>query len=131
MTVRHALPWQLILADLALILFLVSLAALAGLRANNIETQGSRDISVAAAQTLFRPSEDGVDISEWLATQDIDPRATLTVFARYSSADQAKSWRQAERLAEAARAIDVPVRVVLTPAERSDTYASLAFDAPR
>lgn len=130
MTNRHTLPWQLILADLALILFLVSLAALAAMSARPAKAPSPRDIAIAPAQALYRPSANLPGIGEWLDDQAIDPRATLSVFAYYREADRSASWAEARRLADAARARGVPVRVVLTPAERTDIYASLAFDAP-
>ncbi len=130
MTIRHALPWQLILADLALILFLVSLAALAGM--GTIQAGKPRDgetIAVAPAQALYRPAANVPEIGEWLDDQAIDPRATLSVFARYRTEDKEASWAEARRLAETAQMRGVAVRVVLTPAEQTDVYASLAFDA--
>ncbi len=136
MTMRHALPWQLILADLALILFLVALSALVGLKNEagmrpDLVPLRERDIAVAPAQALFRPTQSTPDIGQWLSELNVDPRATLTVFARYRGDDPTASWQEAQDMAKAARELDVPVRVVLTPAEQDDVYASLAFDEPR
>lgn len=131
MTSRQAMPWQLILADLALILFLVSLAALAGMRSANPVAEPPTSVAVAPAQALYRPSNNVPEIGDWLDDQAVDPRATLSVFARYRAEDEAESWAEARRLADAARSRGVPVRVVMTPADSTDLYASLAFDAQR
>lgn len=123
--------WQLILADLALILFLVTLSALAaapteppeGLRGNALTPQ------FAPAQALFRPEPLGPSLSQWLAARPHDSRATLTIFAQASAADSDPVWAQAQALAADASAQGFAVRVFVTQGESSDLYASLAYDA--
>lgn len=146
--------WELILADLALILFLVTLAALAsfpeGGRANDAsetgasETGGSetgagetgglgagdtaRQARFAPSQALYRPGPGAPPLAQWLARQAPDPRATLTIYARHTGADEAASWAKARALAQEARGARVAVRVVI---ERVDAARGVDGDADR
>lgn len=124
---RHAPGWQLILADLALILFLVTLAALAATPSVR-PRMGSNDPQIAAAQALYRPDPEGPSLAEWLATQQPDPRATLTIMAQFSEGDERSVWEQAQNAAGRAAGHGFAVRVVITKGEASDIYASLAYD---
>lgn len=137
MIMRSSHGWQLILADLSLILFLVTLTALVGTSIEDIEEAetGAPDSlpnspHVAPAQALFRKVEGGPDLGEWLGEQAADPRATLTIIAQHNEADRDAVWQEAQNWAQTARGSKVAVRVVITRAEASDLYASLAYDAP-
>jgi hypothetical protein len=132
--------WQLILADLALILFLLTLSALPAAEAESgrkLADRGARGeetravparTEIAAAQALFRPVADGPSLSEWLASQPRDPRTTLTVFARYRPGGEAAAWDAARSLAAGAAGSGVPVRTIITAGAETDLYASLAYD---
>jgi hypothetical protein len=133
--------WQLILADLALILFLLALSALPAAeaetgkklveaRARSEDVRHSLKFEIASAQALFRPVEGGPSLSEWLASQPRDPRATLTVFVRHRPGDDGEAWRSARSLVREAEASGVAVRTVIAAGEGADIYASLAYDAP-
>ncbi len=136
----RAPSWQLILADLALILFLVTLSALANEAAHEssddprspADSADRQQIApqIAASQALFRPTPLGPSIEEWLREQSADPRATLTIFAQHQAADEAAIWDQAQALASNAELAGFAVRVVITQGQDSDVYASLAYDAP-
>ncbi len=136
MSLRDPSGWQLILADLALILFLVTIAALANTadRPDSQDTRSGEDTggaSVAPSQALFRPGTDVPSIEQWLARQPRDPRATLSIIATHRAGEDQKAWEAAQKLATQARETGVAVRVLVQPGDRSDLYASLAFDAPR
>ncbi len=131
--------WQLILADLALILFLLTLSALpaaeaevgrklADRAAREKDLRHSYKPEIAAAQALFRPVAGGPSLTEWLASQPRDPRATLTVFARHLPGDEAAAWNAAAALADDAQASGVAVRTIITAGRHGDLYASLAYD---
>jgi hypothetical protein len=132
--------WQLILADLALILFLLALSALpaaeaesgrrlADAEARERDALGVIQPEVAPAQALFRPISGGPSLGEWLAAQGPDPRATLTIFAVHIGGSEAAAWQRAEALAAEARASGVAVRVIITAGMHEEAYASLAYDA--
>ncbi len=129
---RRVPSWQLILADLALILFLVTLSALAGEAADELAPQARGDaadvLQVAQAQALFRPDPLGPTLAEWLAEQSPDPRATLTIFAAFSPDERDSVWEIAQALANDAQRTGFGVRVVMEQRETSDIYASLAYD---
>lgn len=131
--------WQLILADLALILFLLTLSALPAaeaetgrrLAARAVQEKGAREETqpeIAPAQALFRPVPGGPGLSAWLAAQSPDPRATLTIFATHKPGGEAAAWTRAEALAAEARATGARVRTIITAGEEAEIYASLAYD---
>jgi len=144
---KRALPtghgaqgWQVILADLALILFLLTLSALPAVEAQSGQRLADRNArkedlkdrrqpEIAPAQALFRPISGGPDIAAWLAAQPRDPRATLTVFARYRPGEESAAWEAAAAIARKAATSGVPVRTIITAGDETDLYASLAYDA--
>jgi len=132
--------WQLIFADLALILFLLTLSALpaaeatsrqrlADTDARESEAKGALRPEVAPAMALFRPVAGGPSLGAWLAAQAPDPRATLTVFATHTQGGEAAAWARAEALATEARASGARVRTIISAGTAEDIYASLAYDA--
>jgi len=129
---RTSSNWQLILADLALILFLVALIALIG---------GDADEAEAAAPTvqpdfqepahaIYRPAPDAPPLQDWLAQQSLDPRAMLTISVSHQPGQSDEAWASAWDLAQGARASGVAVRVVIEEGETEEILATLAFDAP-
>lgn len=131
--------WQLVLADLALILFLVTLTAL--VNSDSMEDSlatGSPSAQsqaappsapyVAPAQALFRPTSRGPTLTQWLAEQPADPRTTLTIIAQHSGPDQDLMWQNAQTMASSIAGSKVRIRVVITSGATSDLYASLAYD---
>jgi len=138
---RGGHAWQLILADLALILFLLTLSALPAAEAETARGLASRAVQektaraaveaeVAAAQALFRPVPGGPALGDWLAAQAPDPRATLTIFAVHAPGGEAAAWARAEALASEARARGTRVRTIISAGSSADIYASLAYDTP-
>ena len=121
--------WQLVLADLALILFLVTLTALVNSSSKSDELL-IRAPYPAPAQALFRPTSRGPTLSEWLTEQPEDPRLTLTIIAQHSGEDRELMWDNAQLLAASVAGAQIGVRVIITKAEQSDLYASLAYDQP-
>jgi hypothetical protein len=132
--------WQLILADLALIFFLLMLTALpaaeaetgrplADKAARGEETQAPGGAEIAASQALYRPVAGGPSLAAWLAAQQPDPRATLTVFAQVRRGEESAAWGAARALVEDAAASGVTVRTIITVGDEADLYASLAYDA--
>jgi hypothetical protein len=121
--------WQLVLADLTLILFLVTLTALVD-SSDREEDVAAHGGYVAPAQALFRPSARGPSLADWLEEQPADPRTTLTIIAQYSGADQEPMWQNAQVMAASVAGSNVKVRVIISRGKQSDLYASLAYDDP-
>lgn len=138
-TPRGGHGWQLILADLALILFLLTLSALPAAEATSgkrladsdateKDAKGGLKPEVAAAQALFRPVPGGPSLAAWLAAQAPDPRTTLTIFVSHTAGSEADAWARAEELASEARASGARVRTIIMVGGEEDLYASLAYD---
>jgi hypothetical protein len=132
--------WQLILADLALILFLLTLSALPSAEATSgrrladsgareTEIKGPLQPEIAPAQALYRPLPKGPSLSQWLAAQAPDPRATLTIIAAHRPGGEGAAWTRAQALAKEARAAGTQVRTIITVGAEDEIYASLAYDA--
>lgn len=124
--------WQFILADLALILFLLALTALPIDAPGAAGARGApTDPMIAPAQALYRPVPGGPGLGRWLADQPHDPRATVTIFARYAPGGERGAWDAAEALAREAAISGLAVRTIISDGEQPDLYASLAYDTPR
>lgn len=125
--------WQFILADLALILFLLTLTALPiDADPGAAAERGARpDDVIAPAQALYRPVPGGPGLARWLADQPHDPRATVTIFARHAPGGERAAWDGAAELAREAGASGLAVRTIIAGGEQPDLYASLAYDTPR
>lgn len=127
MSRRPAPSWQVILADLALILFLTVLAGFAAVRSR--ESAREEDIVIAGAQAVYRRTPD-VSLADWLAQQQVDHRMQLTIFARYAAGERMQVWENARTLMAEAQGAGFTTRVILEPGQESEAYAVLAYDAP-
>ena len=133
---RIAGGWQTTMADLALILFIVSVAGLQTARAGKDGTDDNADNAEHAppAQAeplaLYRAGEGAPPLGDWLAEQAPDPRQNLTIVATYRPGDAEGAARQAIALARQADARQQPARIVLEPGETARVTASLAYDQP-
>jgi hypothetical protein len=128
---RASSTWQLILADLALILFLVALTALLFDKDEAVAAPFALQPTgeIAPSQSLFRPSASGPSLTQWLAQQERDPRATLTIIALVSDPENKEDWSQAQRLASEASKSGMRVRTVILQGRESEIYATLGYDA--
>ena len=128
--IRSATSWHLILADLALILFLMAAAALE--KDDSVASPEGADIvpPIEASQALYRAGPGLVTLAQWLDQQPRDPRAALTVVALHAPGDEDRAWTEARAMEQVATAQGVRVRAIIRPAMQSDIYASLAFDQP-
>lgn len=125
--------WHFILADLSLILFLLTLRGFASVADQSPGTEqpseAGPEVTIAPSQAIFRPVPGGPNIAEWLASQSQDDRATLTIFARYVPGGETEAWQQASRLAQEAEQRKVATRMILSQGSDADLYASLAYDS--
>jgi hypothetical protein len=136
MIARTGSGWQYILADLSLILFMVTAAALASTDDAPAQAQpaaraaGGRPLSPQAAPlALYRAAPGAPPLGQWLRGQSADARQQLTIIAQYASGDQARALSQAAALAQDAGEAGLRARIVVEPGP-GGTTASLAFDAP-
>lgn len=139
MMARAGSGWQYILADLSLILFMVTAAALAS--AEDAPQPAPRPAAsgpaaVADAQpvsaqgevlALYRAAPGAPPLGRWLRDQAADPRQQLTIVAQYRPGDQAAALRQAGALAADAGEAGLRARIIIEPGQ-GGTTAALAFD---
>ncbi|MEO0032283.1 MAG: hypothetical protein RIS94_2041 [Pseudomonadota bacterium] len=135
-----ASSWQTILADLALILFLVTASALA----NAPDAPLGPDTSPPPARPAPKPAApspraepvgvwtDGPGappLAQWLAASAADPRLRVTIAVRYARDSRAAALARAARLGEAAGPRAATARMVVEPGSTDAASVALGYDA--
>lgn len=125
---RAGSGWQTVLADLCLILFMITASALS--HAND----GPDRPNITASQkaeplALYRVEEGAPPLREWLEFQTPDPRQQLTILAQYRPGQQQQALAMATSLAGEAGVAGVNARILVEPGA-DGTVATLAYDAP-
>lgn len=138
---RKPASWELILADLSLILFLATAAGLTAASQqldNQSRAQASADkppskapAQLAATQSLYRPGPGLPSLQQWLSRQPRDPRAALTIVAQHQPGKDLRAWDEARAMADIAKQLGVRSRVIIREGANYDLYASLAYDQPK
>ncbi|MCB2088035.1 MAG: hypothetical protein R3E18_08040 [Sphingomonadaceae bacterium] len=125
MIAREGAGWQAVIADLALILFMVTASAV---EAQHEEKPDSNDSTLELGEpgAVWRP-EQGISLKDWLAAQAPDPRQQLTITAHYPAGAADAAYAQAQALAQQA---GQPARIVLQPGQQQTLQAVLAYDQP-
>ncbi|MET0251560.1 MAG: hypothetical protein ABW203_05210 [Novosphingobium sp.] len=124
---RVGTGWQVLLADLALILFIVTAASLSNDEANRTAraaTPAQRSTAVA----VYRAEADAPPLRGWLAAQAPDARQMLTIWSPYAPGRQREALAKAEAMSREAGPLGVAVRIVVEPGSGPPT-ATLAYDA--
>lgn len=133
MMVRTGSGWQYILADLSLILFMVTAAALASGEDAPAKPAGKYAEAPLAPQgaplALYRAAPGAPPLGAWLRDQSSDARQQLTIVAQYRPGGQDVALAQAAALAHDAGEAGLKARIVIEPGQ-GGTTAALAFDAP-
>jgi len=131
---RVSFGWQTTMADLAMILFMVTAA---GIHAQQQQKQQVRQAATPSSLSalgeplaVYRAHEGAPPLVEWLAEQAPDKRQYLTIVARYRPGSAESAAREALSLAQQAGAAGVSARIVLEPGEGTELLATLAFDRP-
>lgn len=120
--------WQTSLADLALILFMLSAAALHQRPpAKGPERASPQSEPVA----VYEAARDAPGLDEWLAQQAADPRQQLTITTRYGRQPGAReaALREAARLLAEAGQAGRAARIVVEPGA-GPARVALAYDTP-
>ncbi len=130
---RPGTGWQTIIADLSLILFMITVAANDGAfqAAQAADTQASAAAGALQGEpvAVYRVVPNGASLADWLAGQGQDPRQQLTIVARYAAGNEAAVATTAVHLADQARELGINARVMLESAPSDDVSAILAYDA--
>lgn len=116
--------WQVILADLSMILFLVTGAALSRDRP---DISSDRMITLGAAGAVFR-GDQGQSLAPWLDERVHDPREMLTITGRYAPGERHLIENEVEDAATAAERRGVHFRTIVEPGRETDLVAIFAFD---
>jgi hypothetical protein len=129
--VRAGTGWQTLMADLSIILFMVTAAALSQAGQGKAQAGQGRP-GVAPSQrgepiAVYRTGAGAPPLGEWLDTLPRDARQLLTVVSTYRPGKQAEALTRATALARDADQRGVLTRVVVEPGV-GDATASLAYD---
>ncbi len=130
MIARAAPSWQLLLADLSLILFVATAAALAHAEEVALEAQPG-PLASGSPVAVLRGAGDARDLAamaQWLADYRPDPREQLTLTISYTKGTFPAALTRAEALRLVAQAEGQTPRIVLEPAGAPALHASFAFD---
>jgi hypothetical protein len=138
---RASVGWQTALADLSLILFMVTAAAVSQHPPTALAKAGKSKSSPAAAPSPSPQSEPlavyidapgAPPLDQWLAQQALDPRQQLTVTAHYGAGSdaQARALAVATRLVREAGKAGHSARIVVEPGA-GPTRVVLAYDSPQ
>ena len=145
---RGAISWQTMLADLALILFMVTAAAMgqpaktpahhppAEAPTNRAKPMALPYSARGEVLALWRAGPEAPSLAAWLGAQAADKRQQLTISAAYQPGHFAEAAAKAAGLATQAGVMGRTARLVIEPAEVSgaaaqvEISASLAFDRP-
>ena len=128
MIARAGSGWQTVLADLSLILFMVTASAVSPGASDAPPPPSPSARSEPLA--MWQSGPEAPPIGQWLRDQGADPRQQLTIIARYGPGEQARTLGEAGRMVREAAAAGMQARLTLEPGARSGIAATLAFDAP-
>lgn len=132
---RTTMSWQTMLADLSLILFMVSAAAIGEDQTPPSAAPAPRAKVSAPPQgeplALWRDGGGAPPLGQWLAMQQADARQQLTLTLRYPPRGQAEALARAADALRSAGAAGSRARVVLEPVADTagiEVIGTLAFD---
>jgi hypothetical protein len=139
-----SVSWQTILADLSLILFMVTASALANAPDGPLGPDGDAPRAVPPASRpapalapslqaepvgVWRAGAGAPPLPQWLNDTARDPRLRLTITVHYAPGGREAALAQALRLAAAAGAHAADARIVVEPGRPAGASAALGYDA--
>lgn len=139
MIARAGSGWQTLLADLSIILFMVTAAALSqsggGVQAKDraqAKSAAAPESPKASARSeplaVYRAGPGAPPLGQWLTAQSPDPRQQLSIVAHYAPGQQQAALGDAAALLAQAGASGQTARLVVEPGD-GGTVATLAYDA--
>ncbi len=121
MILRSPLGWQVILADLSLILFIATATAL--------DTHSPSSPQVVHSQTVFSARMEGDDLAGWLASYAPDAREKLRITIRYRPGGLDAALARAASAVRTAGRAGQAASVTLEEDAADGMTAVYAFDA--
>ena len=122
MNARSGSGWQTVLADLSLILFMITAAAVSKAPARAAAAPPPAPMSLPALGepvAVWSAAPGGPDLKAWLAQNGGDPRLRLTIVAPAPAAQAALALSAASGR---------PARVLIEPDMRGTMIATLTYD---
>lgn len=122
--------WLVSLADLSLILFIVTAGAIASDKGGNPNPAFGADgsLPLGVAEQIYIDAPGGPPIEDFLARHAHGPAEQLSITGHFATGERAAIARRVEHLArQAVRAGHVP-RTILQPSARSEVYVHFAHD---
>jgi hypothetical protein len=128
--------WQVIIADLALILFLTTLAGASasedienGVAQSAPVSLAKDEPSIASSQLIYRPVAGAPAFADWIKQEVADPRLQITIHAAYSDVgDDKLVVAQALKLLNEAGNAGLDPKLVMRQSMASDVYATASFE---
>lgn len=127
MIVRAGTGWQTLMADLSIILFMVTAAALSQAGPGKTGTAVAAPSPRGEPIAVYRTGADAPPLGEWLDAQPRDERQMLTLVSTYTPGKQAEALSRAARFAEDAAKRRLQTRVIVEPGT-GNASATLAYD---
>lgn len=133
MIVRTGTGWQYALADLSLILFMVTASALAQAGGTKAALQPPLPLPAIAAAMGSEPvavwsaSPDAPLLADWLRQVGADSRLEVSVVVRYADGGREAAMAQAEQLVVAGGARARYARILVEPGTRIGASVSLTY----
>jgi hypothetical protein len=136
--------WQTILADLSLILFMVTASALADTADGPLGPDAPRPqphapsapvagaiapIPQAEPVAVWRSAPGVPDLAQWLNEVARDPRLRLTITVHYAPGGRAAALAEAAQLDRAAGTRGDTARIVVEPGRPDGASAAVGYDA--
>lgn len=122
--------WLTTLADLSIILFMVTAADLSNAK---VEADAPENVSAMVAVSepvaVFRPEAGKMKLGAWLAGQADDPRQHLTILVRHGPGSMDAAMARGLELARESESAGKPARIISEQGESDDITAILAYDA--
>jgi hypothetical protein len=129
--------WQAILADLSLILFMLTASVLQAPASRapalpKAASSGTSDQSplLASPVAVYRADAGAPPIADWLRAQSRDHRALLTINVRYQGDGHAAAMAAAAAMANQAALAGKSARVIVEPGPAGPIMATLGYDLP-
>lgn len=126
-----AMPWQTILADLALILFMMTAAALASAPDTPLLPKAPPPAPSVRGEPVgvWREGPGMPGLAEWLAQQARDPRLRVSILVRHRGGHEQAALARAGALAAAAGPRGAGARIVIEPGREDSASVVLAYDS--
>jgi hypothetical protein len=133
MITRTGSDWQTLLADLSIILFMVTAATLSPAKDGTQAKGGAATQTPSASPrseplAVYRAGSTAPPLGQWLAAQSPDSRQQLSIVAHYAPGQQRASLAEAGMLLAQAGTAGISARLVVEPG-LGGTVATLGYDA--